>query len=654
MEGLEWQRPVHLACSSKAAQPHTFSSVFFSHTQYPSHSSIHPLHIRYSTHPMSTLFSVSKFLGKGRSRSKRGLGKSGSLVSLPAEKDGTKNPSSKLSNVVASNPSPPPTSTPAAAEPKPDSIVELSSDTESASASSYYRTPLGENHPSNAPSKPDKSASDGKDEAAEESSYTVIPELEIKPVDEWTHLDAPKERQGDASPTEIIAVSAMKALEERLYKQKQELERLWEERDRAQTRIRDAEDARDQAQMHAQELDYELDRVQARAQEAEEERDQAQKHAQELEQEKDKARIFERDAKATQDRAQVLVQELENTLKSTKAELSFKSQTLGNLTATTKAMQSQIDALQNERDDLRNALAISETSAAEETRRLQKTLELERTEHEDETAELREQNRQSTNKLDAQDDRIRRLERKVDEAQEEAGEAYAHNRDLEQQLAQRAENVEDSTIDAEEKEELIMRLESGQEYMAAQLIHLQNTLNATERENRMLVDQLRQQASEANAGRGLNRPPPATGTRGYTDKSSISGVSMTRIDGAVRVIKLLNDEIYQTAASMTEQLESMAMRFVAAAGEAGGHHHRRALAANLKSLLGTELVTALALGASTTDDDNNSFFIRLQTALQGCLIASCTRIITSWYPIEWEYGSFLMALYERIRGTGES
>ncbi|KAF8181795.1 hypothetical protein BJ912DRAFT_1061942 [Pholiota molesta] len=622
---------------------------------------------------MSTLFSVSKFLGKGRSRSKR-LGSTGSLVSLPGEKDVPKNPSSKLSNVVAINPqspssSPSPSSTPKTAEPRADSIVEISSDTES--ASSYYRTPLAENLHPNLPSKPERSAGDGKDDHAEESGYTVVSPPEPKPSDEWTQLehsgDLPKDKQ-----TEILAVetdAATKALEETIQKQKEELEQLWDDRDRAQTRTREVEEERDRVQMHAQELDDELDRAQLRAQEAEDERDRAHKRSQDLEEERDRAQMYAREAKAEQDRAQIHAQELEAALNNSQAEIKLKSQALNTLTANAKAAESQINKLKMENDDLREALAHSEAAGANEARRLQDILALERTEHDEKTVELQEQVertaelkeqaektvelqeqvRQLTTKLNAQDDRIRRLERKMNEAQEQAREADARNRDLEQQLSRHDDVIGESAAQVEEKDGHIARLESGNEYMATQLINLQNNLNATERENRMLVDQLRQQASEDQAGRGLNRPPSVA--RGYGGTGTGGSVTITRIDSAVRAIKLLNDEIYQTAASMTDQLEGMAMRFVATAGDAGGHHRRRALASNLKTLLGTELVTSLARGVQSTDDDSNTFFIRLQTALQGCLIASCMRIITSWYPVEWEYGRFLVALHERIRGA---
>ena len=70
----------------------------------------------------------------------------------------------------------------------------------------------------------------------------------------------------------------------------------------------------------------------------------------------------------------------------------------------------------------------------------------------------------------------------------------------------------------------------------------------------------------------------------------------------------------------------------------------------LKSLLGQEIYQELDDQSYVTKDYKP--FI-LQTGFQACLTACCMRIITSWYPAEPEYGKFLEAVYETIRGLGE-
>ncbi|KAF9477176.1 hypothetical protein BDN70DRAFT_128067 [Pholiota conissans] len=74
------------------------------------------------------------------------------------------------------------------------------------------------------------------------------------------------------------------------------------------------------------------------------------------EEERDTALIHIRDAKVSQETAQVHIHELEDTLKSTMDELGSKSQALKALTATSKALQSEIDALKSK---LQDALDIS-------------------------------------------------------------------------------------------------------------------------------------------------------------------------------------------------------------------------------------------------------------------------------------------------------
>jgi hypothetical protein len=247
-------------------------------------------------------------------------------------------------------------------------------------------------------------------------------------------------------------------------------------------------------------------------------------------------------------------------------------------------------------------------------------------------------------KLDAQFDRIDALEERLTEAQEEAGEVYARNHELEIDIERTKENLAEVTDRLAERDSHIQMLEmnNNNESPSARLVKLQSAINSTERQNRMLLDQIRQQSNELQA---LGTRP---NTRGFPKPTKeITNGASSRVEGALRAVNLLNDEIYQTAAAMTDQLEGIAKRFVIE--DDGG---RLAMAEYLKSMLAPELLKILQDEAAYSSEEYNHFFI--QVGLQGCLIASCMQTITSWYPLEWEYGNFLAALYERIRGTGQT
>ena len=178
----------------------------------------------------------------------------------------------------------------------------------------------------------------------------------------------------------------------------------------------------------------------------------------------------------------------------------------------------------------------------------------------------------------------------------------------------------------------------------ANLITQVDTLRAhvqvTERQNSMLMIQLRQQSDDLVRWKDAI---PGSYAQSASVRRRTSGPTVG--EQAVRTIKSLNDEIYQTAASLTDCVDEIDKRFV---DESDG---TTAALETLKSLLGTEIYMELEDERCFMKDEYNPFI--LQTGFQACLTACCMRIITSWYPAQPEYGKFLEAVYERIRGYGK-
>ncbi len=595
---------------------------------------------------MSTLFSVAKLLGKGRRE--RSVRRAASNASLAAEKDkDTSAPrslaSSKLSTVVITgsalrqqqSPSPENTDahlqdrhSPTPRSMRADSIdAVLSSDNES--MLSFYGTPLME-EASVVPKI--MRGGDGKEEAADEPDYAMVPAPKVITSEEWTQLDI-SHKVDDIAAAVSAAVQQERErgaaeLEITTRKYEDELKAVREERKQAAAEL---EAATRRHEGDLQSIAHERQSAAADLQAA------MRRHEEEL-----------RRALEAQGRAQEHARQAEAELRIAEDDLIVKSNAFTGLEDEVSHLSQQINYLEAQKIQLQVELESAQFNAAAEADRLQGVISLERTRNQDKIAELSSQVEQLEDKVAEQGERITYLEKEISEGQEEAREVYAQNYELETQLLHYEERTAQAKSEDETRDIQIAMLDDNNAQVTAQLVDVQNSLASMERQNRMLMDQLRQQSSEIGASKGLRRPPAA-----LTDRPSrLTGVAgNNRLDSAVRVIKMLNDEIYQTAASMTDQLESISTgisaRFVA------GDERRTALAASLKSVLGTELVRSLSRGPSALAADDSNFLIQVQTALQGCLIASCMRIITSWYPTEWEYGTFLVALFERIRGSGE-
>ncbi|PPQ91154.1 hypothetical protein CVT25_003059 [Psilocybe cyanescens] len=345
-------------------------------------------------------------------------------------------------------------------------------------------------------------------------------------------------------------------------------------------------------------------------------------------------------------------------------ELQARSRTIEDLLAQTERMGANISRLEREKEVVAEATKREKDELIEEISRLKGIIGVERLDNREQLANFEREKAELHAQLVAQEENIIqleirlaeeherigtqeiqliRLEERVAEGQEEAEAVYTRSRELEARFQRYQEDIAEERSRVEEKESHIRMVEKNNENLAAQLVHLQSNLNEAERQNRMFIDQLRRQSNELQAsksgtgGSNVTRLGPLILGRALAN-------GPTRIESAISTIKMLNEEIFQTAAAMTDQLEGIPKRFVV---EDDG---TSAKAEILKSMLGLELVRNLQEEAQYPPEEYNPLFV--QIALQGCLTASCMRIITSWYPAEWEYGNFLVALYERIRGTG--
>ena len=335
------------------------------------------------------------------------------------------------------------------------------------------------------------------------------------------------------------------------------------------------------------------------------------------------------------------VREVQEALRHLRGELEAKSVSIEDLKSQLETSQAEVEMLTKEKDESRLIMEREHQALSEEIERMKGILAVERLESREQIGSVEKERDDLQAKSEAQSDRIDGLEERLTEAQEEAGEVYARNHELESGIERSKEDLAEVIDRLAERDNHIQMLEMNNENISARLVKLQNDINSTERQNRMLMDQIREQSHELQTqanhpARELSKP-----TKGITNGGS------SRVEGALRAVSLLNDEVYQTAAAMTDQLEGIAKRFVIE--DDGG---RFAMVEYLKSMLGSELLKILQAEAAYSSEEYNHFFI--QVGLQGCLIASCMQIITSWYPTEWEYGNFLAALYERIRGTGKT
>ncbi|CAA7260336.1 unnamed protein product [Cyclocybe aegerita] len=301
----------------------------------------------------------------------------------------------------------------------------------------------------------------------------------------------------------------------------------------------------------------------------------------------------------------------------------------------------QLKAIEREKEELADRLTTNHQIADDA---LNKFLQIQAT-HEADILEYHENLEDKDVELKEAQDRIQGLEVRLEDSREETRELYAKYQELEAKLNEREGELMGGQDRIEDKTEQIEELKMAAKSMSAQLVQLRGQLNSSECHNDVLLAQIRQQADQLqNAQKEQTRPNTHLPKLGSGIRGSVRGSCGPRVEGAVKALKLLNDEIYHAAASMTDLLEGINKRFVV--GDADGTPER---AEYLKSILGLELTKKLQDEAQYPIEETNPFYT--QIALQGCLIASCLRIITSWYPTEWEFGDLLAVVYERVRGS---
>jgi len=242
---------------------------------------------------------------------------------------------------------------------------------------------------------------------------------------------------------------------------------------------------------------------------------------------------------------------------------------------------------------------------------------------------------------------IRELQAEIDTNDEEleakstrASDLEWESVDMKEQLAQLREDLLRTSrrhVEARNSEE-----EKTAE-LTNQMRRLHDRFGSTERQNRMLKDQLQSHLDELQSRR-------ADGSQ----RSSYAVNSTTRLkhtsvitDDAVGIVALLNSEIFQAAACLSDK------NFGDRSATIEGHNVEiEALRVNVKEYLGYDMVTVLE-SVSLHGDGQEFDPWPLQIAFQVCLAYCCNRIITSWYPCHWEYDAFLETLYSRIQGVGK-
>lgn len=568
---------------------------------------------------MHTLRFLSKSRSKGKSN--KNLQSTPSLVSLAEEQSDSVHPLPTTKPYIPSTLATSVTRTEAGT----NSSLESFSD---GVAQSFYTTPPRSTAQSQLESEVEK------EEVVDDTDYAVVRPVDEKHHDgEWTQLELapPAEDSMEKRLQQEVDAAIRKTLDEtevRIHAMEQRYE------EDATALKEESIAARKQTQLLERALDRDKQRF-------EDERESTRKQIQGLEAALNGARNeIAHERQSAKDR----IRSLEENLAQARQESASKSEVISKLRSTVTNLQSEVDYLSSQNISLTDEASAMERRLADETQRLQRVLDDEKSGHSQRVQGLHNEIKALEKKNNEQKFTILELEDTMAHVEEEARTVRTTNKDLRSILARYEGKMTEDKAVIDEKNGRIDMLSRSSTYMTAELVQLQETVNASNRQNSMLVDQLRQQSSDILAAKGLNRP------NGHAAKigRGFQGGNTIRVDAAIRTANLLNEEVFQICASMTDQLENIAKRFVV---DDGG---RLAMAENLKPLLGTELVRYLQRQAQEASPAAESKLAIIQVALQGCLIACCTRIITSWYPNDWEYGDFLAALYERIRGARKS
>ena len=317
------------------------------------------------------------------------------------------------------------------------------------------------------------------------------------------------------------------------------------------------------------------------------------------------------------------VKELEDGRQQAEKELQLKMEQISKLAIDLEWKRQEIEELKEEKERIRQLAAREKQESLDELRRLNEEMW-------QAAEELKEREREKIlKKQESIQGELAIVTGNLSKSQTRVLELKSTN-------ASQAQKISEQDATLASNNDTIAALKEQKANLIAQVDALRTSVKVNERQNSMLMVQLRQQSDDL-ASRQETTHSPKSSARPTTRS--------TLVERAVRTIKALNDEIYQTAASLTDCVEEIEKRFVE---ESDGTATRLE---TLKSLLGTEIYTELENSSRVTKDEYNPFI--LQTGFQVCLTACCMRIITSWCPTEPEYGKFLEAVYERIRGLGE-
>ena len=321
------------------------------------------------------------------------------------------------------------------------------------------------------------------------------------------------------------------------------------------------------------------------------------------------------------------VKELEEALYQAEHELQLKMEQINKLVIDFHRKEEEIEALKEENERVQEVAAREKEVSLEEIRRSNEAMAA----RPQAAKELKDV--EVVELLAKQDD----MQDELDTTIGDLSESRARVAELESTNELQAKKLSEQDATLASHTDVIAILKGQKANLIVQVHTLRANVKVNQRQNSMLMAQLKQQSDDLVAGKLGNTP--------IITKSGQGTTRQTLVEQAVRTIKGLNDEIYQTAASLTDCVDEIEKRFV---DESDG---TAAALETLKSLLGTEIYKELNKERYMMKEEYNAFI--LQTGFQACLTACCMRIITSWYPAVPEYGKFLEAVYERIRGLGE-
>ncbi|TFK45169.1 hypothetical protein BDQ12DRAFT_718262 [Crucibulum laeve] len=233
------------------------------------------------------------------------------------------------------------------------------------------------------------------------------------------------------------------------------------------------------------------------------------------------------------------------------------------------------------------------------------------------------------------------------EAEKFAAQSLEHTAaELKLQLKQVRDDMLHASEGQKVKEDEVMKLETNRAEVKKQLLQLHERFHSTERQNRMLEDQMRRQVDDLQMAKVASLSTPKL--PGAFPVTSNGRADVPIKESLVAPMNALNAEIFQTAAYMADTLES----------EASGAEEKKdptsrepdeAVIARVNEAVGSQLIQLLKSMSSQPTADFDP--LPVQIALQACFNHCCTRIIASWYPGHWEYSDFLATLYSRILGS---